>query len=287
MSTFDLVYNKYNNVIKESFTKKISKTNSKDIEKKSEIFLPEDYIEIALVKYLHSKGVYSDIDIEGIKEVNPIDKSVWYISELGFEEDDSLVIKWLKTGGDGDDYVYESFFGQNEEIQRKIFDIVVSYYDDKSIDPKVYYAQTLESFTKKISKTSDLDIQKKSDISLPDDYIEKAIMYFLVKHDRYDIYNFKRKYRREDDGENFVLQELIMQDDGQEIQTHASKHYLECGWSNSSEFEENDDVIDYYLFKDEDKETQLIIYKFVLFTLGEIFIDPKKVYLDFDDEFDS
>ena len=77
----------------ESFIKKTVKTGLKD--KGDSVFkLPENYIEIALMKIIESRGIEDvDIDYSEILQENPIDKSKWVPTLVFIDTDDTLGVR--------------------------------------------------------------------------------------------------------------------------------------------------------------------------------------------------
>ena len=160
----------------ESFIKKTVKTGLKD--KGDSIFqLPENYIEIALMKIIESRGIEEvDIDYSEILQENPIDKSKWVPTLVYIDTDDTLGVRWDKflayntECGCIDVYEdtdsYESFFEQDEYVQTELYREVMNALGMEYVEPKTMYYQTLESFTHRVSRKRSSDLV--SDIDYPD-----------------------------------------------------------------------------------------------------------------------
>ena len=163
----------------ESFVKKTKKTCKTGlIDKGDSVFeLPEDYIEIALMKIIKSRGISEvDIDCSEILQENPIDKSKWVPTLVYIDNDDTLGVRWDKflayntECGCIDVYedsdTYESFYSQNEQVQTELYREVMDALGMEYVEPKTVYYQTLESFVSKVSRKRSSDLV--SDIDYPD-----------------------------------------------------------------------------------------------------------------------
>ena len=151
----------------ESFIKKTVKTGLKD--KGDSIFeLPENYIEIALMKIIKSRGIEEvDIDCSEILAENP-DKSKWVPTLVYIDTDDTLGVRWDKflayntECGCIDVYedsdTYESFFGQDEYVQTELYREVMNALGMEYVEPKMMYYQTLESFVGRVSRKRNTDL---------------------------------------------------------------------------------------------------------------------------------
>ena len=160
----------------ESFIKKTVKTGLKD--KGDSVFkLPENYIEIALMKIIESRGIEEvDIDYSEILQENPIDKSKWVPTLVYIDTDDNLFVRWDKflayntECGCIDVYensdTYESFYGQNEYVQTELYREVLDALGMEYVEPETMYYQTLESFVGHVSRKRSSDLV--SDIDYPD-----------------------------------------------------------------------------------------------------------------------
>ena len=160
----------------ESFIKKTVKTGLKD--KGDSVFkLPENYIEIALMKIIESRGIEEvDIDFSEILQENPIDKSKWVPTLVYIDTDDNLFVRWDKflayntECGCIDVYensdTYESFYGQNEYVQTELYREVLDALGMEYVEPETMYYQTLESFVGHVSRKRSSDLV--SDIDYPD-----------------------------------------------------------------------------------------------------------------------
>ena len=160
----------------ESFIKKTVKTGLKD--KGDSVFkLPENYIEIALMKIIESRGIEEvDIDCSEILEENP-DKSKWVPTLVYIDTDDyTLGVRWDKflayntECGCIDVYedtdTYESFYGQDEYVQKELYREVIDALGMEYVEPETMYYQTLESFVGHVSRKRSSDLV--SDIDYPD-----------------------------------------------------------------------------------------------------------------------
>ena len=151
----------------ESFIKKTVKTGLKD--KGDSIFeLPENYIEIALMKIIKSRGIEEvDIDYSEILAENP-DKSKWVPTWVYIDTDDTLGVRWDKflayntECGCIDVYedsdTYESFYGQDEYVQTELYREVMNALGMEYVEPKMMYYQTLESFVGHVSRKRNTDL---------------------------------------------------------------------------------------------------------------------------------
>ena len=160
----------------ESFIKKTVKTGLKD--KGDSVFkLPENYIEIALMKIIESRGIEEvDIDYSEILQENPIDKSKWVPTLVYIDTDDNLFVRWDKflayntECGCIDVYensdTYESFYGQDEYVQTELYREVIDALGMKYVEPETIYYRTLESFVGHVSRKRNSDLV--SDIDYPD-----------------------------------------------------------------------------------------------------------------------
>ena len=160
----------------ESFIKKTVKTGLKD--KGDSVFkLPENYIEIALMKIIESRGIEEvDIDYSEILQENPIDKSKWVPTLVYIDNDDTLGVRWDKflayntECGCIDVYensdTYESFYGQDEYVQTELYREVMNALGMEYVEPETIYYQTLESFVGHVSRKRSSDLV--SDIDYPD-----------------------------------------------------------------------------------------------------------------------
>ena len=160
----------------ESFIKKTVKTGLKD--KGDSVFkLPENYIEIALMKIIESRGIEEvDIDYSEILQENPIDKSKWVPTLVYIDTDDTLGVRWDKflayntECGCIDVYensdTYESFYGQDEYVQTELYREVIDALGMEYVEPETMYYQTLESFVGHVSRKRNSDLV--SDIDYPD-----------------------------------------------------------------------------------------------------------------------
>ena len=160
----------------ESFIKKTVKTGLKD--KGDSVFqLPENYIEIALMKIIESRGIEEvDIDYSEILQENPIDKSKWVPTLVYIDTDDTLGVRWDKflayntECGCIDVYensdTYESFYGQDEYVQTELYREVIDALGMKYVEPETIYYRTLESFVGHVSRKRNSDLV--SDIDYPD-----------------------------------------------------------------------------------------------------------------------
>ena len=152
----------------ESFIKKTVKTGLKD--KGDSVFkLPENYIEIALMKIIESHGIEEvDIDYSEILQENPIDKSKWVPTLVYIDTDDTLGVRWDKflayntECGCIDVYedsdTYESFYGQNEYVQTELYREVIDALGMEYVEPETMYYQTLESFVGHVSRKRNTDL---------------------------------------------------------------------------------------------------------------------------------
>ena len=152
----------------ESFIKKTVKTGLKD--KGDSVFeLPENYIEIALMKIIESRGIEEvDIDYSEILQENPIDKSKWVPTLVYIDTDNTLGVRWDKflayntECGCIDVYedsdTYESFFGQDEYVQKELYREVIDALGMEYVEPKTMYYQTLESFVGHVSRKRNTDL---------------------------------------------------------------------------------------------------------------------------------
>ena len=152
----------------ESFIKKTVKTGLND--KGDSVFsLPENYIEIALMKIIESRGIEEvDIDFSEILQENPIDKSKWVPTLVYIDTDDTLGVRWDKflayntECGCIDVYedsdTYESFYGQNDYVQTELYREVMDALGMEYVDPKTMYYQTLESFVGHVSRKRNTDL---------------------------------------------------------------------------------------------------------------------------------
>ena len=143
-----------------------------------------------------------------------------------------------------------------------------------------------ESFTKKISKKTNQELQDDADESiLPKNYIELALMSVLCSAKKEGICFHKPKFHYKDDfGDVYELSEVFLQNDGQEIGGCAQRHYLEIEWNvyeNGHMEEEPESSI--YPFKDEDDEIKTEIYKRVIEHLGLDYVRPQKKWIEFND----
>ena len=160
----------------ESFIKKTVKTGLKD--KGDSVFkLPENYIEIALMKIIESRGIEEvDIDYSEILQENPIDKSKWVPTLVYIDTDDTLGVRWDKflayntECGCIDVYensdTYESFYGQDEYVQTELYREAIDALGMEYVEPETMYYQTLESFVGHVSRKRNSDLV--SDIDYPD-----------------------------------------------------------------------------------------------------------------------
>ena len=160
----------------ESFIKKTVKTGLKD--KGDSVFkLPENYIEIALMKIIESRGIEEvDIDYSEILQENPIDKSKWVPTLVYIDTDDTLGVRWDKflayntECGCIDVYensdTYESFYGQDEYVQTELYREVIDALGMEYVEPKTVYYQTLESFVGRVSRKHSSDLVP--DLNYPD-----------------------------------------------------------------------------------------------------------------------
>ena len=151
----------------ESFIKKTIKTGLND--KGDSVFkLPENYIEIALMKIIESRGIEEvDIDYSEILEENP-DKSKWVPTLVYIDTDDTLGVRWDKflayntECGCIDVYEdtdsYESFFEQDEYVQKELYREVMNALGMEYVEPKTMYYQTLESFVGHVSRKRNTDL---------------------------------------------------------------------------------------------------------------------------------
>ena len=151
----------------ESFIKKTVKTGLKD--KGDSVFkLPENYIEIALMKIIESRGIEDvDIDYSEILEENP-DKSKWVPTLVYIDTDDTLGVRWDKflayntECGCIDVYEdtdsYESFSGQDEYVQKELYREVIDALGMEYVEPETMYYQTLESFVGHVSRKRNTDL---------------------------------------------------------------------------------------------------------------------------------
>ena len=153
----------------ESFIKKTVKTGLED--KGDSVFkLPENYIEIALMKIIESRGIEDvDIDYSEILQENPIDKSKWVPTLVYIDTDDyTLGVRWDKflayntECGCIDVYedtdTYESFYGQDEYVQKELYREVIDALGMEYVEPKTMYYQTLESFVGHVSRKRNTDL---------------------------------------------------------------------------------------------------------------------------------
>ena len=160
----------------ESFIKKTVKTGLND--KGDSVFsLPENYIEIALMKIIESRGIEEvDIDYSEILQENPIDKSKWVPTLVYIDTDDTLGVRWDKflayntECGCIDVYensdTYESFYGQDDYVQTELYREVIDALGMEYVEPETMYYQTLESFVGHVSRKRNSDLV--SDIDYPD-----------------------------------------------------------------------------------------------------------------------
>ena len=151
----------------ESFIKKTVKTGLND--KGDSVFsLPENYIEIALMKIIESRGIEDvDIDYSEILEENP-DKSKWVPTLVYIDTDDTLGVRWDKflayntECGCIDVYEdtdsYESFSGQDEYVQKELYREVMNALGMEYVEPETMYYQTLESFVGHVSRKRNTDL---------------------------------------------------------------------------------------------------------------------------------
>ena len=151
----------------ESFIKKTVKTGLKD--KGDSVFkLPENYIEIALMKIIESRGIEEvDIDCSEILEENP-DKSKWVPTLVYIDTDDTLGVRWDKflayntECGCIDVYedtdTYESFSEQDEYVQTELYREVIDALGMEYVEPETMYYQTLESFVGHVSRKRNTDL---------------------------------------------------------------------------------------------------------------------------------
>ncbi len=152
----------------ESFIKKTVKTGLKD--KGDSVFkLPENYIEIALMKIIESRGIEEvDIDYSEILQENPIDKSKWVPTLVYIDTDDTLGVRWDKflayntECGCIDVYEdtdsYESFSEQDEYVQKELYREVMNALGMEYVEPETMYYQTLESFVGHVSRKRNTDL---------------------------------------------------------------------------------------------------------------------------------
>ena len=144
-----------------------------------------------------------------------------------------------------------------------------------------------ESFTKKISKKTNQELQDDADESiLPKNYIELALMSVLCSAKKEGVCFHKPKFHYKDDfGDVYELSEVFLQNDGQEIGTYTQRHYLEIEWNvyENGHMEEEPES-DIYPFKDEDNEIKTEIYKRVIEHLGLDYVSPQKRWMEFDDD---
>ena len=167
MASLKNVLERYKGIC-ESFVKKTCKTGL--IDKGDSVFeLPEDYIEIALMKIIKSRGIDEvDIDWSEILQENPIDKSKWVPTLVYIDNDDTLGVRWDKflayntECGCIDVYedsdTYESFYSQNEQVQTELYREVIDALGMEYVEPKTVYYQTLESFVSKVSRKRGSDL---------------------------------------------------------------------------------------------------------------------------------
>ena len=144
-----------------------------------------------------------------------------------------------------------------------------------------------ESFTKKISKKTNQELQDDADKSiLPKNYIDLALMSVLCSAKKEGICFRKPKFRYKDDfGDVYELSEVFLQNDGFEIGSYEQNHYLEIEWNvYENGHMEEEPVSDVYPFKDEDNEIKAEIYKRVLQYLGMEYVSPNIRWMEFDDE---
>ena len=144
-----------------------------------------------------------------------------------------------------------------------------------------------ESFTKKISKKTNQELQDDADESiLPKNYIDLALMSVLCSAKKEGICFRKPKFRYKDDfGDVYELSEIFLQNDGFEIGSYEQNHYLEIEWNvYENGYMEEEPVSDVYPFKDEDNEIKAEIYKRVLQYLGMEYVSPNIRWMEFDDE---
>ena len=151
----------------ESFIKKTVKTGLND--KGDSVFsLPENYIEIALMKIIESRGIDEvDIDCPEILAENP-DKSKWVPTLVYIDTDDTLGVRWDKflayntECGCIDVYedsdTYESFYGQDEYVQKELYREVIDALGMEYVEPETMYYQTLESFVGHVSRKRNTDL---------------------------------------------------------------------------------------------------------------------------------
>ena len=161
----------------ESFIKKTIKTGLND--KGDSVFkLPENYIEIALMKIIESRGIEEvDIDYSEILEENP-DKSKWVPTLVYIDTDDTLGVRWDKflayntECGCIDVYEdtdsYESFFEQDEYVQTELYREVMNALGMEYVEPKTMYYQTLESFVGHVSRKRNTDLIPDAILFIPD-----------------------------------------------------------------------------------------------------------------------
>lgn len=161
----------------ESFIKKTVKTGLKD--KGDSVFkLPENYIEIALMKIIESRGIEEvDIDCSEILEENP-DKSKWVPTLVYIDIDDTLGVRWDKflayntECGCIDVYEdtdsYESFLEQDEYVQTELYREVMNALGMEYVEPKTMYYQTLESFVGNVSRKRNTDLIPDAILFIPD-----------------------------------------------------------------------------------------------------------------------
>lgn len=144
-----------------------------------------------------------------------------------------------------------------------------------------------ESFTKKISKKTNQELQDDADESiLPKNYIDLALMSVLCSAKKEGVCFHKPKFHYKDDfGDVYELSEVFLQNDGQEIGTYTQRHYLEIEWNvyENGHMEEEPES-DIYPFKDEDNEIKTEIYKRVIEHLGLDYVSPQKRWIEFDDD---
>ena len=193
----------------ESFIKKTVKTGLKD--KGDSVFkLPENYIEIALMKIIESHGIEEvDIDYSEILEENP-DKSKWVPTLVYIDTDDTLGVRWDKflayntECGCIDVYensdTYESFYGQDEYVQKELYREVIDALGMEYVEPKTMYYQTLESFVGHVSRKRNTDL-------IPDAIYPDGV---YILHDTLGVRTVNEWNPEDNDG---VVGVLVVEDD--------------------------------------------------------------------------
>ena len=194
----------------ESFIKKTVKTGLKD--KGDSVFkLPENYIEIALMKIIESRGIEEvDIDYSEILQENPIDKSKWVPTLVYIDTDDTLGVRWDKflayntECGCIDVYensdTYESFYGQDEYVQKELYREVMNALGMEYVEPKTMYYQTLESFVGHVSRKRNTDL-------IPDAIYPDGV---YILHDTLGVRTVNEWNPEDNDG---VVGVLVVEDD--------------------------------------------------------------------------